>query len=90
MEFAENWGYGSIETDWRALVDRDDIDLIDIAAPNDTHLEIATAAADAGKMVMCEKPLALTADEVELGIGELEASGEEAHQPPLQPRRPGR
>ena len=39
--FAENWGYESIETDWRVLVQRKDIDLIDIASPNDTHAEIA-------------------------------------------------
>jgi len=44
-EFASNWGYESIETDWRALVDRKDIDLIDIAAPNDVHAAIAIAAA---------------------------------------------
>ena len=50
--FAENWGYESVETDWRELIDRDDIDLIDIASPNDTHAEIAIAAAKAGKMVM--------------------------------------
>ena len=55
--FARNWGYESFETDWRALVARKDIDLIDIASPNDTHAEIATAAAKAGKMVLCEKPL---------------------------------
>ena len=47
--FAENWGYQSVETDWRALVARKDIDLIDIASPNDTHAEIAIAAAKAGK-----------------------------------------
>ena len=61
--FAEQWGYGSIETDWRALVARKDIDLIDIAAPNDMHLEIAIAAAAAGKMVVCEKPLGRNASE---------------------------
>ena len=55
--FATRWGYASFETDWRKLVDRKDIDLIDIATPNDTHAEIAIAAANAGKMVMCEKPL---------------------------------
>ncbi|MCI0388533.1 MAG: Gfo/Idh/MocA family oxidoreductase [Acidobacteria bacterium] len=55
--FADNWGYESVETDWRKLVERNDIDLIDIASPNDTHAEIAIAAARAGKMVMCEKPL---------------------------------
>ena len=62
--FAENWGYTSFETDWRKLVAREDIDLIDIASPNDTHAEIAIAAAAAGKMVMCEKPLGRNAAEV--------------------------
>src|SRR3954464_15686587 len=61
--FAANWGYESIETDWRTLVNRTDIDVIDIASPNDTHREIAIAAAKAGKMVMCEKPLGRTAKE---------------------------
>src|ERR1700737_4945804 len=55
--FAENWSFESIETDWRVLVERSDIDLIDIASPNDTHAEIAIAAAKAGKMVMCEKQI---------------------------------
>lgn len=58
--FAAAWGYESVETDWRALVARDDIDLIDIAAPNNVHAEIALAAAKAGKMILCEKPLAMT------------------------------
>ena len=51
------WGYESVETDWRKLIDRKDIDLIDITSPNNTHAEIAIAAAKAGKMVLCEKPL---------------------------------
>src|SRR5215212_4288675 len=55
--FAAQWGFESAETDWRKLVTRPDIDLIDIASPNDTHAEIAIAAAQAGKMVLCEKPL---------------------------------
>ena len=55
--FAAQWGYQSYETDWRRLVERDDIDLIDIASPNDTHAEIAVAAARAGKIVLCEKPI---------------------------------
>jgi myo-inositol 2-dehydrogenase/D-chiro-inositol 1-dehydrogenase len=61
--FADNWGYESVETDWRTLVERKDVDLIDIASPNDTHAEIAVAAAKAGKMVMCEKPLGRNAAE---------------------------
>lgn len=56
-QFAEQWGYESTETNWQALIDRKDIDLIDIATPNNTHAEIAIAAAQAGKMVLCEKPL---------------------------------
>src|ERR1044072_8156395 len=63
--FAANWGFESSESDWRKLIERKDIDLIDIASPNDTHEEIAVAAAEAGKMVMCEKPLGRTAAEAE-------------------------
>src|SRR5687768_124892 len=58
--FASQWGYESSETDWRVLVDRDDIDAIDICTPNDTHAEIAIAAAAKGKMILCEKPLSRT------------------------------
>ena len=61
--FADQWGYESTETDWRKLIERKDIDVIDIASPNDTHKEIALAAAAAGKMVMCEKPLGRSAAE---------------------------
>lgn len=74
-EFAANWGYGSVETDWRALIDRDDIDLIDIAAPNNVHHEIAIAAAEAGKMVMCEKPLGRTAAESSEMVAAVEKAG---------------
>ncbi|MCZ8513661.1 Gfo/Idh/MocA family oxidoreductase [Paenibacillus filicis] len=57
---AAQFGWESHETDWRALLERDDIDLIDINAPSDAHKEIALAAAKAGKHIFCEKPLALT------------------------------
>jgi len=57
--YAENWGFESTETEWKALIDRKDIDAIDICTPNDSHAEIAMAAARAGKMVLCEKPLSL-------------------------------
>ena len=70
--FADNWGYSSFETDWRKLVARKDIDLIDIASPNDTHAEIAIAAAEAGKMVMCEKPLGRNAAESEKMVAAVE------------------
>ena len=71
-QFADNWGYESTETDWRKLVERADIDLIDIASPNDTHAEIAIAAAHAGKMVLCEKPLGRTAAEAQSMVGAVE------------------
>ena len=73
--FAANWGYDSYETDWRALIDRKDIDVIDIASPNDTHHEIAVAAAEAGKMVMCEKPLGRSAKEAEAMTAAVEKAG---------------
>jgi predicted dehydrogenase len=72
--FADNWGFESFETDWRKLIDRSDIDLIDIASPNDTHAEIAIAAAQAGKMVMCEKPLARNAKEGQAMVDAVEAA----------------
>jgi len=73
--FADTWGYQSTDTDWRAVVDRQDIDLIDIASPNDTHAEIAIAAAHAGKMVTCEKPLGRTAAEAQAMVSAVEGAG---------------
>jgi predicted dehydrogenase len=70
--FAEQWGYESSVTDWRRLVDDKSIDLIDIASPNDTHMEIAIAAAEAGKMVMCEKPLGRSAAESQKMVDAVE------------------
>ena len=58
-------GWGAAETDWRAVVARDDVDLVDICTPGDTHAEIAIAALRAGKHVLCEKPLANTVAEAE-------------------------
>jgi len=57
-QFAHKWGYESHFADWRQLVEDPAIDVVDIASPNDTHAEIAVAAAQAGKMILCEKPLA--------------------------------
>src|SRR4051812_44780216 len=71
---ADTWGYESIEPDWQSLVKRSDIDLIDIAAPNDMHADIAIAAAKAGKIVMCEKPLARTVAEGEAMTAAVEAA----------------
>jgi len=61
--FAEQWGYESTESDWKKLIARKDIDAIDICTPNDSHAEIAIAAAKAGKIVMCEKPLGMNPPE---------------------------
>jgi len=73
--FAENWGFASAETDWRRMIERKDIDLIDIASPNDTHAEVAIAAAKAGKMVMCEKPLGRNAAEARDMTEAVESAG---------------
>lgn len=62
---ADEMGWRSYETDWRRLIEREDIDLIDIVTPNNTHAEMAIAAAEAGKHVICEKPLAMTVEEAE-------------------------
>ncbi|MBJ6642781.1 Gfo/Idh/MocA family protein [Streptomyces griseoincarnatus] len=62
---ADRHGWAEAETDWRALVERDDIDLVDICTPGDSHAEIALAALAAGKHVLCEKPLANTVAEAE-------------------------
>ena len=59
QQFADNWGFESIETDWKKLIARDDIDVVDICVPNNLHKEIAIAAAQAGKMILCEKPIAM-------------------------------
>ena len=73
--FAEMWGYERVENDWRKLVEARDIDVIDVCVPNDLHAEISIAAARAGKMVTCEKPLARTAAEAMPMIDAVEAAG---------------
>ena len=70
--FADQWGYESVETDWKALVARNDIDAIDICTPNDSHAEIAIAVAKAGKMVLCEKPLARNVAEAKQMVDAIE------------------
>ncbi|MDF2665263.1 MAG: putative dehydrogenase [Microbacterium sp.] len=62
---ATTWGWAETSTDWRETIARDDIDVIDIVTPGDSHAEIALAALAAGKHVLCEKPLANTVDEAE-------------------------
>jgi predicted dehydrogenase len=73
---ARRLGWESVETDWRRLIERDDVDLIDICSPGDTHAEIAVAALGAGKHVLCEKPLANSVAEAE----EMTAAAEKAAQ----------
>ncbi|MGY2082221.1 Gfo/Idh/MocA family protein [Blastococcus sp. SYSU DS0539] len=64
-EAAGKLGWSATETDWRRLIERDDVDLVDVCTPGDTHAEIAIAALEAGKHVLCEKPLANTVAEAE-------------------------
>jgi predicted dehydrogenase len=74
-DYCERWGWESSETDWRKLIERSDIDVIDICTPNDSHAEIAIAAARAGKMVMCEKPLSMDGPQGEEMVREIEKAG---------------
>jgi predicted dehydrogenase len=62
---AARWGWAESASDWRDVINRDDIDIIDIVTPGDSHAHIAIAALDAGKHVLCEKPLANTVAEAE-------------------------
>lgn len=75
QKFADQWGYESTENDWRKLLERDDIDAVDICVPNNLHKEIAIAAAEAGKMILCEKPLAMNAEEGEEMCQAVEKAG---------------
>ena len=74
-EFANRWGWQEYVTDWRSMMERDDIDLIDICTPNNTHHEISIAAAKAGKIIACEKPLAMDAKEGAEMVRAVEQSG---------------
>ncbi|WP_330475158.1 Gfo/Idh/MocA family protein [Terrabacter sp. C0L_2] len=71
---ADRFGWAGVETDWRRLLERDDIDIIDICTPGDTHAEIAVAALGAGKHVLCEKPLANSVGEAEAMVVAAEAA----------------
>jgi len=73
--FADNWGYERVETDWRNVVNADDIDLVDICSPNNLHKDIVLAAAKAGKMICCEKPLAMNVREAEGMVKAVEKAG---------------
>ena len=74
-EFAEKWGYKSVETDWKKLIARDDIDVVDIATPNNLHAEQVIAAAKAGKMILCEKPLSMDGPEGKKMVAAIEKAG---------------
>ena len=63
--FAERWGWEETETDWRKVIERDDVDIVDISVPTYLHRDIAVAAAKAGKHIFCEKPFALTLAEAQ-------------------------
>ncbi|MBN2377622.1 MAG: Gfo/Idh/MocA family oxidoreductase [Sedimentisphaerales bacterium] len=73
--FANQWDYESVETDWKKMLERDDIDIIDICTPNNLHAEIAIAAAEAGKMIVCEKPLAMNAAQGQTMVDAVEKAG---------------
>ena len=73
--FAAQWGYESVETDWKKLLERKDIDAVDICTPNNLHKEISIAAAKAGKAILCEKPLAMNVAEGEEMCDAVEKAG---------------
>ena len=73
--FADRWGYERTEADWREVVEADDVDLVDICVPNNLHRDIAIRAAKAGKMICCEKPLAVNVTEAEEMTRAVEKSG---------------
>src|SRR4051794_24714610 len=73
---AQRMGWAAIETDWKALLTNDGVQLIDVCTPGDSHAEIAIAALQAGKHVLCEKPLANTVAEAEaMAQAAAEANG---------------
>lgn len=71
----QNWGWETYETDWKKLIKRDDIHLVDISTPNDTHCEIAIEAAKAGKHILCEKPLAMNSEEAKKMVNAVKKAG---------------
>jgi predicted dehydrogenase len=73
--FAENWGWESIETDWRKVIERPDVDIVDISLPQYLHGEVAIAAAKAGKHIFCEKPMAMNVSEARQMLDAAKAAG---------------
>lgn len=74
-KFAAAWGYESMETDWRKAIARSDVDLVDCCVPNNMHHDVVIAAAQAGKMIICEKPLAMNVREAEEMVAAVEKAG---------------
>jgi predicted dehydrogenase len=72
---AKKLGWENAQTDWRRVIDDQEIDVVDICTPNDTHCEIAIAAAQAGKAILCEKPLARNIDEAERMVRAVKKAG---------------
>ncbi len=72
---AERFGYQKYTTDWRTIIEDPSIDIVDIATPNDSHAEIAIAAAEAGKHIFCEKPIARTSEEAKLMLDAVKKAG---------------
>lgn len=73
--FARRFGWESIETSWQKMIERDDIDVIDILTPNALHMPIAVAAAEAGKHIICEKPTAMNAGEAQQMLDAVKKAG---------------
>jgi len=73
--FADRWGFQGHTTDWRKVIDDKSINVVDICVPNNYHAEIAIAAAQAGKMIICEKPLARTGAEAKPMVQAVEKAG---------------
>ena len=74
-EAAEAWGWEEYDTSWEDIVKRDDIDLVDISSPQNTHRDIAVAAAEAGKHVLLEKPMAMNAQEAQEMLDAVKKAG---------------
>ncbi|MGI6401222.1 MAG: Gfo/Idh/MocA family protein [Thermoguttaceae bacterium] len=74
-KFQQTWGYDNYETDWRAVVADPEIDIVDVVTPNFLHRDMVVAAAEAGKMIICEKPLAMSYAEAEEMVDAVEKAG---------------
>ena len=74
-KFAKAWGYQSMELDWRKVLERKDIDLIDVCLPNSMHHDVVIAAAEAGKKIVCEKPLAMNVAQAKEMVDAVEKAG---------------